>query len=94
MKPTFLDFYLFEDLASEVLALQSQISQIEAKKAKTDKPVEDNLTRLHQQLAIKQKQLALQSKNTTQQQSQNQQQQNTAQNNQNANQQINNVQSR
>lgn len=57
-KPSFKDFMLFEDLATDVLNLQRQISDLQARKARVSKPLDDQLNRLQQMLAVKQKQLA------------------------------------
>lgn len=57
-KPSFKDFVLYEDLATDVLNLQKQISDLQARRARISKPLDDQLNRLQQLLAVKQKQLA------------------------------------
>ena len=86
MKPTFRHFLLNEDLATDVLNLQTQLSTLQAKKANQDKALDAQIIRIQNLLAQKQKQLSTQTKTTSaqQQQQQPQQQANAAQQQANA----------
>lgn len=48
--------FISEDISTEIAALQTQISQIQARKNQANKPLDQQLVRLQQMLAIKQKQ--------------------------------------
>jgi len=48
--------FIAEDISTEITTLQSQISQIQARKNQANKPLDQQLVRLQQLLAAKQKQ--------------------------------------
>jgi hypothetical protein len=56
MKLTLSTFLLNEDLSTEIAMLQSQITQLNNRKAKQDKLIDDQVRRLQQNLFLKQKQ--------------------------------------
>lgn len=62
MRPTFKSFLLNEDLASDVLNIQTQLSTLQAKKANQDKSIDGQIINLQNQLAQKQKMLSAQTK--------------------------------
>lgn len=60
MKPSLVAFLLNEDLASDVLNIQTQISMLQKKKNDATKSIDNQLQQLQATLAQKQKQLAAQ----------------------------------
>jgi hypothetical protein len=64
MKPTFLDFLLFEDLAGDVLVLQGRIASLQSRKANIDRPIDNQIISLTKALQLKQQQLSQQKQAT------------------------------
>lgn len=62
----FLSYMLCEDLASEVMNLQSQLQRLQQQKIQRTKPLDDQIQRITKVLAVKQKQLAQQTKRDAQ----------------------------
>ncbi len=62
MRPTFKSFLLNEDAAADVLNLQMQLTQLQARKANQDKTIDTQIMRIQNLLAQKQKLLANQNK--------------------------------
>jgi hypothetical protein len=58
MKVFFSQFLISEDVATEVINLQSQIASLQSRKAKSDKPLDDQIARLNKMLLLKQQQLS------------------------------------
>lgn len=58
MKQSFTNYILGEDANADIANLQAQIAQLQTRRAKQDKVLDDQIRRLQQNLAIRMKQNA------------------------------------
>jgi len=58
MTITFRDFLLNEDVATEIATLQLQLSNLQTRKSKMERPLDDQIVRIQKMIAQKQQMLS------------------------------------